>query len=122
MAGNGPLLAQTREAADRLGVRTTWCGFLNQGAMPRALAAADCVALPSQSETWGLIVNEALAVGTPCVVSDRVGCAPDLIRDDIVQPPSILVLRPPLRPARRSGGHYGLLRRAGHFPREPDHL
>ncbi len=83
MAGNGPLMARTRAAADRLGVRTTWCGFLNQGAMPRTLAAADCVALPSQSETWGLIVNEALAAGTPCVVSDRVGCAPDLIRDDI---------------------------------------
>jgi glycosyltransferase involved in cell wall biosynthesis len=83
MAGSGPLMAETREAAGRLGVRATWCGFLNQGAMPRALAAADCVALPSQSETWGLIVNEALAVGTPCVVSDRVGCAPDLIRDDI---------------------------------------
>ena len=83
MAGNGPLMAQTRAEAQRLGVRVVWCGVLNQGAMPRALAAADCVALPSQSETWGLIVNEALAVGTPCVVSDRVGCAPDLVRDDI---------------------------------------
>jgi len=38
------------------------------------------VALPSESESWGLVVNEALACGTPCVVSDRVGCAPDLVK------------------------------------------
>src|SRR5262249_35269103 len=36
---------------------------------------------PSTSaETWGLVVNEALATGLPCVVSDQVGCAPDLVR------------------------------------------
>src|SRR5207245_7076169 len=43
-------------------------------------AAADCLVLPSASETWGLVVNEALATGLPCVVSSGVGCAPDLIR------------------------------------------
>ena len=66
LAGNGPLMADTRAAAAHCSIRTkTWCGFLNQAAMPRVLAAADCVALPSQSESWGLIVNEALASGTP---------------------------------------------------------
>ena len=79
MAGSGPLMADTRAAAERLGVRVTFCGFLNQREMPPLLAAADCVVLPSQSESWGLVVNESLACGTPCVVSDRVGCAPDLI-------------------------------------------
>src|SRR5262249_41284027 len=43
----------------------------------------DCVAVPSAWETWGLIVNEALAVGTPCVVSDGVASGPDLIRNGI---------------------------------------
>jgi glycosyltransferase involved in cell wall biosynthesis len=80
MAGNGPLMDATREAAKRLNVRVTWCGFLNQTAMPRALAAADCVAVPSETESWGLIVNEALAAGTPCVVSSGVACAADLVR------------------------------------------
>src|SRR5207249_8276448 len=42
--------------------------------------AADLLALPSlHSETWGLVVNEALHHGLPTVVSDAVGCAPDLI-------------------------------------------
>ncbi|HYS24401.1 MAG TPA: glycosyltransferase family 4 protein, partial [Vicinamibacterales bacterium] len=80
MAGNGPSMDATREAAKRLNVRVTWCGFLNQTAMPRALAAADCVAVPSETESWGLIVNEALATGTPCVVSSGVACATDLVR------------------------------------------
>jgi glycosyltransferase involved in cell wall biosynthesis len=83
MVGNGPLMKETRAAARRLGIRATWCGFVNQSTMPSVLAAADCVALPSQSETWGFVVSEALACGTPCVVSDRVGCAPDLIHDGV---------------------------------------
>jgi glycosyltransferase involved in cell wall biosynthesis len=37
--------------------------------------------LPSSfGETWGLVVNEAMASGLPAIVSDRVGCAPDLIQ------------------------------------------
>jgi len=83
MAGNGELMTETRAVAERAGVRVTWCGFLNQSGMSRALAAADCVAVPSRWESWGLIVNEALASGTPCVVSDRVACASDLVRDDV---------------------------------------
>jgi glycosyltransferase involved in cell wall biosynthesis len=83
MVGNGPLMQETRAAAQRLGIRATWCGFVNQSTMPSVLAAADCLSLPSQSETWGFVVSEALACGTPCVVSNRVGCAPDLIHDGV---------------------------------------
>ena len=79
VAGAGPLEAECRAEAERLGVRAAWAGFLNQTEIVRAFAAADCLALPSESETWGLAVNEALATGLPCIVSDRVGCAPDLI-------------------------------------------
>lgn len=79
VAGAGTLEAECRAEAERLGVRAVWAGFLNQTEIVRAFAAADCLALPSESETWGLAVNEALATGLPCVVSDRVGCAPDLI-------------------------------------------
>lgn len=83
MAGNGPLMDATRDAAKRLDVRVAWCGFLNQAAMPGALAAADCVAVPSRWESWGLIVNEALAAGTPCVVSSGVAAAADLVRENV---------------------------------------
>lgn len=39
----------------------------------------DILLLPSESEPWGLVVNEALSFGMPAVVSDRVGCVPELI-------------------------------------------
>lgn len=57
-------------------------GFVNQSEMGRWYAAADCLVLPSQKgagETWGLVVNEALQFGLPAVVSDGVGCHPDLV-------------------------------------------
>jgi glycosyltransferase involved in cell wall biosynthesis len=57
----------------------TFTGFLNQTAISKAFCAADVLVLPSTSETWGLIVNEALASGLPAIVSDACGCAEDLI-------------------------------------------
>ena len=58
----------------------TFTGFLNQTEIPAAYAAADCLVLPSDHrETWGLVVNEAMACGLPAIVSDQVGCGPDLI-------------------------------------------
>jgi glycosyltransferase involved in cell wall biosynthesis len=80
VVGTGELEQQCRNEAEKLGIRVTWTGFLNQSELGRAYAVADCLVLPSDwGETWGLVVNEALATGLPCVVSDRVGCAPDLI-------------------------------------------
>jgi glycosyltransferase involved in cell wall biosynthesis len=55
-------------------------GFQNQTRLSQYYHAADLLILPSyESETWGLVVNEALHHGLPCVVSNSVGCAPDLI-------------------------------------------
>lgn len=63
-------------------VQVRFPGFQNQRAMSAYYHAADCLVLPSRrDETWGLVVNEALAHGVPAVVSDQVGCAPDLIQD-----------------------------------------
>lgn len=55
--------------------------FANQTEMPVRYLLADLFALPSRgvSETWGLVVNEAMHLGVPCLVSDRVGCQRDLV-------------------------------------------
>jgi glycosyltransferase involved in cell wall biosynthesis len=79
VAGWGEREDEMRLEASRLGVRITWLGFVNQSMMSRVYAGADCLVLPSGLESWGLVVNEAMATGLPAVVSDRVGCAPDLI-------------------------------------------
>lgn len=83
VAGDGPLAPAVRAEAERLAVRVAWAGFLNQSEIARAYAAADVLALPSESETWGLAVNEAMATGLPAVVSHRVGSAPDLIEPGV---------------------------------------
>ena len=79
VAGWGDLEDEMRAEAERLGVRIAWLGFVNQSMMGRVYAGADCLVLPSELESWGLVVNEAMATGLPAVVADRVGCAPDLI-------------------------------------------
>jgi glycosyltransferase involved in cell wall biosynthesis len=61
-------------------ITTRFVGFQNQSKLGRFYTAADCLVLPSQwGETWGLVVNEALQFGLPVIVSDKVGCGPDLI-------------------------------------------
>ena len=63
-------------------IRASFPGFRNQTELSPFYHAADMLVLPSiHSETWGLVVNEALHHGVPCVVSDWVGCAPDLIEE-----------------------------------------
>ncbi len=80
LAGDGELAPALREALAAPGAPAgTITGFLNQTEIPGALAAADCLVLPSDfGETWGLVVNEALASGLPAITSDRCGCAEDL--------------------------------------------
>lgn len=93
--GSGVLSAQLEESCDiafhhqgseyavspRSALRplASFAGFLNQSEISSAYVVADCLVLPSDSgETWGLVVNEALASGLPCAVSRACGCAEDL--------------------------------------------
>ncbi|MBY0565138.1 MAG: glycosyltransferase family 4 protein [Hyphomonadaceae bacterium] len=85
IAGAGALEGRIREEAARHHLPIHMLGFQNQSQMPAAYAAADALVLPSDGrETWGLVCNEALASGTPIVVSDAIGCAPDLAADGLV--------------------------------------
>ena len=55
--------------------------FQNQSLMPVVYRLGDIFCLPSVSETWGLAVNEAMACEQPVLVSDKVGCAVDLVTE-----------------------------------------
>ncbi len=58
-------------------------GFKQKEEIPVYLGLSDVLILPSLSETWGLVVNEAMAAGLPVVVSNRCGCYPDLINEGV---------------------------------------
>lgn len=75
--GDGELAPSVSQAAR--GKPVAMLGFVNQEEMPAALSLGDVFALISGVEPWGLVVNEAMACGLLPVVSDRVGCAPDLV-------------------------------------------
>jgi glycosyltransferase involved in cell wall biosynthesis len=79
-AGDGPLRGELARAAHDTGfARFAVTGFLNQTEIVKAYCAADVLVLPSHHETWGVVVNEGMACGLPAVITDGVGCAPDLV-------------------------------------------
>jgi glycosyltransferase involved in cell wall biosynthesis len=81
--GDGELRSELEQRARQFpDLCIRFAGFLNQTRIVRAYAAADVLALPSAwGETWGLAVNEAMNYGLVPIVTDRVGCAGDLVHD-----------------------------------------
>jgi glycosyltransferase involved in cell wall biosynthesis len=82
MVGDGELGPRVREMADKHPQRFRVVPFQNQSRMPVVYRLGDLVVLPSMGETWGLTANEALACGRAVILSDQVGCYPDVIRTE----------------------------------------
>ena len=80
LVGDGELRQKLENEAKRLNIALKHVGFKKQYELSPFYHASDLLVLPSKlGETWGLVVNEALHHGVPAVVSNRVGCADDLI-------------------------------------------
>lgn len=80
LIGNGVMEQELKHSAEKLD-NVKFLDFQNQSNMPAVYRLADIFLLPSvgPGETWGLAVNEAMACGKPVIVSDKVGCATDLV-------------------------------------------
>jgi glycosyltransferase involved in cell wall biosynthesis len=81
VVGSGNLEDDLRSEVEKQGIPdVVFAGFLDQRQIAQAYTVADIFALFSAyNETWGVVVNEAMNFDLPIVVSDRVGCAPDLV-------------------------------------------
>ncbi len=80
MVGAGELDREVRRLAASDPARFRVLPFQNQSRMPLVYRLGEVFVLPSAyGETWGLAVNEAMACARPVIVSDKVGCAADLV-------------------------------------------
>lgn len=79
--GDGPLRAALERQILSLGLdeRVRLPGFKQYGELPAYYGLASAFIHASTTEQWGLVVNEAMASALPVLVSDRCGCAPDLV-------------------------------------------
>jgi glycosyltransferase involved in cell wall biosynthesis len=84
IVGDGEERATLENQAAATGLDSIrFCGFRNQSELPRFFDLATVFVLPSRHEPWGLVVNEVMNAARPAIVSDDVGCAPDLIADGV---------------------------------------
>ncbi len=81
IVGSGPIQKELMKLSNELDLDNivSFPGAAELAQLESYYLGADCMVLPSRSEPWGLVANEALSYGCPIVVSDNCGCAPDLV-------------------------------------------
>jgi glycosyltransferase involved in cell wall biosynthesis len=79
--GDGPERTALERLARETGVAESvhFMGFRQYPELPAFYALARAFILPSLTEPWGLVVNEAMACGIPVLASETAGCARDLV-------------------------------------------
>ena len=83
--GDGVLRGSLEAEVSKCGLtgRVQMPGFKQYHELPNYYGLARAFIMPSVTEQWGLVVNEAMASGLPVLVSNRCGCAPDLVKEGI---------------------------------------
>lgn len=83
LLGDGPMRPELCLLISLLGLEgcVHMPGFKQYDALPSYYAGASAFIHASKTEQWGLVVNEAMASGLPVLVSNRCGCATDLVRE-----------------------------------------
>jgi 1,2-diacylglycerol 3-alpha-glucosyltransferase len=85
LLGDGPLKETLFHQVARMGLtdRVRFPGFKQYDELPIFYGLASAFIHASSSEQWGLVVNEAMASRLPVLVSERCGCAPDLVQNGV---------------------------------------
>lgn len=86
VCGDGPLRERLEALAAESGADVTFRGWVAAPELPPIIASCDALVLPSRAigdlyEGWGLVVGEAASLSKPVIVTDAVGCGPELVRE-----------------------------------------
>jgi glycosyltransferase involved in cell wall biosynthesis len=80
--GDGADRPELMERASRITLGTVqFPGFVQREGLPEFYALADALIFPTHSDTWGLVVNEAMSCGLPVITTGIAGCVADLLQD-----------------------------------------
>ena len=78
--GDGRLLKWMQDYTSQHELKSVYfMGFRDRTEIGKFYTMADLLILPSQRETWGIVVSEALSFSLPVIVSDQVGAGIDLV-------------------------------------------
>ena len=85
LLGDGPLKEDivTFISENKLGDKILLPGFIQQDELVKYLITSNVFVLPSLSEPWGLVVNEAMLCQLPVIVSKKCGCQPELVQEGL---------------------------------------
>lgn len=82
-AGEGPMRTELESRARDIHPGTVhFAGFVHREALAAYYALAECFVFPTRTDTWGLVVNEAMACGLPVICTRVAGCALDLVQEN----------------------------------------
>jgi glycosyltransferase involved in cell wall biosynthesis len=92
--GDGPVRRQLEEQASSISPgMIRFAGFAQREQLAAYYALAEILTLPTYTDPWGLVVNEAMACGLPIILSRIAGCAADLVKENwnglLIQPRDI---------------------------------
>ena len=99
-AGDGACRQELEEQAASISPGVVrFAGFAHREQLAKYYALAEMLILPTYTDTWGLVVNEAMACGLPVILSRAAGCSADLVRENwngLLIPPKDVPSLPPM--------------------------
>jgi glycosyltransferase involved in cell wall biosynthesis len=81
IVGNGDKEDKLKELLQKRSKNIYHYNAVDWREIPKFYTKSDCIVLPSFSEAWGLVINEAMICGLAAITSNRCGCAEDLVQD-----------------------------------------
>jgi glycosyltransferase involved in cell wall biosynthesis len=79
LLGDGPLKGNILALLQETGVDYTYPGYASQQQLPQYYASARLFLFPTAYDAWGVVAQEALAAGTPVLVTPYAGCSDELV-------------------------------------------